>query len=863
MEKRLSELLEGKGDNYILPFFWQHGEPADMLEEGMEKIHASGIGAVCVESRPHPDFAGELWWRDMDVILKKAKELSMKVWILDDAHFPSGFCIGRAGEGSPYGKTYLTHYTVDAVGPLKGSAFMLSLQPGEVLIGAAAARRDRKDPAHISEILDITDRVQDGKIYFDVPEGFYSITVIKTTKKGMGRPGYINVLDQDAVRFFLESVYEPHYEHYGSDFGETIQGFFSDEPEIGNVCGQYVHDIFLGRKDMHLPWCPELERLLKEKWQSRFTEKLLLLWNRADEGTDEARYEFMDMVSMLYGKNFTGQIGDWCRRRGVEYIGHVIEDGGCHARLGLGAGHFFRALWGQDRSGIDVVLQQIRPDLDDTAFYRIGGEQFYYGEFFHYGLAKMGVSLGHLDPKKKGRTMCEIYGAYGWSEGLKLMKWLTDHMLVRGVNSFVPHAFTMKKFPDPDCPPHFYAGGNNPQYGYFRYLMEYMNRVSHLINGGRHIPWAAVYYTGEADWISWDNPYQPFETVGRWLAKSQIDYEVVPEDVLVDSQAVNGELRIGNELVRVLILPEMPYISSRMADFCEMAAKKGLKIIAVNRLPRVLGAPGRTLEGTGIWKVSGEELLDTLAESGLWEIQARNRSPYLRYYHYAQKEGEYFLFFNESSVSRVDTDLWMPYLKQKKLYCYNAFDNRMETADWNAGSRNLSLRLEPFEMKVVYAGDLEGYEAIRPVKPEEGKKMPVDGPWQVSRRRAGGEWGSYSRWSGLKDLSQADMEPDFSGLIRYQCEIQAENLPEGSRKVLDLGRVYETAEVRVNGSLAGVRIAPPYRLEVTGLLKTGVNQLEIIVANTLVHRLRDHLSMTMPMEPSGLLGPVMLQITEE
>lgn len=53
--------------------------------------------------------------------------------------------------------------------------------------------------------------------------------------------------------------------------------------------------------------------------------------------------------------------------------------------------------------------------------------------------------------------MCEIFGAYGWGEGVSLMKWLTDHMLVRGINEFVPHAFS-PAFPDEDCPPHFTRG---------------------------------------------------------------------------------------------------------------------------------------------------------------------------------------------------------------------------------------------------------------------------------------------------------------------------------------------------------------------------------------------------------------------
>lgn len=60
---------------------------------------------------------------------------------------------------------------------------------------------------------------------------------------------------------------------------------------------------------------------------------------------------------------------------------------------------------------------------------------------------------------------------------LPFMNWLMDFLLVRGVNHFVPHAFT-DFFPDPDCPPHFGGDGNDPQFPGFTKLMEYTNRAS-------------------------------------------------------------------------------------------------------------------------------------------------------------------------------------------------------------------------------------------------------------------------------------------------------------------------------------------------------------------------------------------------
>ena len=47
----------------------------------MEKFSESGMGGVCIEARPHPEFVKEGWWNDLDCIINKAKELSMKLWI--------------------------------------------------------------------------------------------------------------------------------------------------------------------------------------------------------------------------------------------------------------------------------------------------------------------------------------------------------------------------------------------------------------------------------------------------------------------------------------------------------------------------------------------------------------------------------------------------------------------------------------------------------------------------------------------------------------------------------------------------------------------------------------------------------------
>ena len=91
---------------------------------------------------------------------------------------------------------------------------------------------------------------------------------------------------------------------------------------------------------------------------------------------------------------------------------------------------------------------------------------------------------------------------------------------------------------------------------------------------------------------------------------------------------------------------------------------------------------------------------------------------------------------------------------------------------------------------------------------------------------------------------------------------------------LDLGRVRNIAQVRVNGKDLGLVWKAPFRVDVTKALKPGTNRLEVKVTNLWVNRLigdaqpdaTDKYTFTTqafykadsPLLPSGLLGPVRL-----
>jgi hypothetical protein len=92
--------------------------------------------------------------------------------------------------------------------------------------------------------------------------------------------------------------------------------------------------------------------------------------------------------------------------------------------------------------------------------------------------------------------------------------------------------------------------------------------------------------------------------------------------------------------------------------------------------------------------------------------------------------------------------------------------------------------------------------------------------------------------------------------------------------MLNLGQVYELAEVTLNGKPIGTAWHTPFELEVTGALRPGANLMVIRIANLWINRLigdkqpgATPIAFTTtasyqpdaPLRPSGLLGPVTLR----
>ena len=868
--------------NHIFPFFWLREQTEEVLRKEIEKVYECGIRAVCLESRPHPDFMGPQWWRDFDIILDECHKRDMKIWILDDAHFPTGQANGLIPAKYPErARKYAMMQFTDCVGPLSSVEldvnlfmtrriqwidFALGMRREEPLLNrqellsVTAMPLIEKDRVS-SGIVNITDQVdENGWLHWNVPAGVWRICVSFTTYDFGSHNDYINYIDRESVSTLIEAVYEPHYRKYKEEFGKTISGFFSDEPGFYNVGGYQMNNP-IGRRKMAIPWGDELQKMMDDSGADWRTT-LPLLWLPSDrEDLDAAeRYRYMDYVTRLYEKNFCRQLGEWCAQRGVEYIGHVIEDYEEHSHLGCGAGHYYRATAGQHMAGIDNIGGQIIPG--NPLGERHGVTADCDGKFYSYGLVKMGASAAQTDPMKKGRLMCETFGAYGWNYGVKAMKWISDDLLFQGVNYFVPHAFSMAEYPDEDCPPHFYARGNNPQFPYFAELMKYVNRMSDLLSDGQNVPQTAVIYPAESDWMGISMKEQdPMME----LIQNQIDFELLAVDIFDrrDYYGVSmrdGVLTVNNRKMYSLIIPQTPFLDARLVPVIAEAKAAGIPVLFVDEKPAYVISPDKgnqPAEGVfdGCETVALADLSGYLLKTGLAGSVVAGKAEDLLYYRYQKENAEIHAFFNTSLHKDIRTEL--AFEPEGEIFCYDGMTNTYRSF------QGKEIRLRPYESLVLITGEMpEGAVLLAPAVLTAEEADSLDGTelsenWMFSKVKAI-DYPAFPEAVRMEKLVPvSSLEPAFSGVMRYEKQVELK--PEGSL-FFTAEHVYENAELFVNGRSAGKKLTPDYIWNITELVKEGTNEIVVEVANTPARDALKNAGIFGPereiLEPSGMFGRV-------
>ncbi len=176
-------------------------------------------------------------------------------------------------------------------------------------------------------------------------------------------------------------------------------------------------------------------------------------------------------------------------------------------------------------------------------------------------------------------------------------------------------------------------------------------------------------------------------------------------------------------------------------------------------------------------------------------------------------------------------------------------------------------------IKITARGEVEAWIDGKPMKEEDNNRFSISKPFtklttialRITPASAGITGGSLipepivvettdNGMMPLGDWSTYGILNNYSGGVLYKTSTHLEDI--NHKTIIDLGKVAGTAEIIVNGQKAGIRVAPPWKQDITKYVKKGDNKIEILVFNSLANHYQTLPSNYRGNPSSGLIGPV-------
>jgi hypothetical protein len=822
LERRFRELpMEAR--RLTGPLFWLHGdESPERLKFYIGKVAEGGNGTFTAESRPHRDWLGEGWYRDLAVCLAAARQNNLTMWIFDEKWWPSQ----EVGGNVPprYGSKRLAASAIDVERP---DPVAVAGRGGPNFVALIAGRTTDRgiDPR---SLVDLSPSLRDGTLTWAAPPGRWKVMTFTWEPAG-GKRILVDGASRDCVDWYLQTVYQPHYDRFKDDFGKAIAGFFYDEPET------------------HGDWGTEVRPVLEEKgvdWKQAYVAWKFEL---AGEAQTAARYAYLDALSEAWGRTLYGGIARWCRDRRIASIGHFLEHDHEYLHLDKCAGNMVQLQKFSDMGAIDAVFKQFVPGKKDDSTYQT---------------PKLGSSISHAYGKADDLAMVEIFGARGQDLTYPEMKWWTDLMQVAGINFLIPHSFNPRAPYDTDCPPYFYNGGYEPRWPLYRVFADYTTRLSLMLSGGRHVCPVAFLFLGHSQHVG--KAVTP-ENMTTAFQDALFDCDWLPYEVFETEAKVAGkELRLREERYKVLVVPPVEVIPYATLQKVKQFFDGGGIVIGYGLLP----TKSATLDRTGadiaalreaIWGDAagpGGVLVRKTSPAGGRSYFLPEQSPvghlqhvltidagihpdleviegdtnhWLHVLHRAKAGRDVFLICNQNTEGKA-----RPFKFRVKAdgapECWDPMRNEITRLPYAAKGeyKEILLTLEPLESVLLVF-----QEESRPIRhrfatdePPSGQSIAV-----VRDPTAAGTAGAALVHEPPVPTSEAGptLSPVRADPFVGRVDVPGDLDLARSRAVLEMDELTPEAAARVtvNGTYAGGFIGRPFRLDVTRLLRAGSNEIRI------------------------------------
>ncbi|MDO5422279.1 MAG: glycosyl hydrolase [Eubacteriales bacterium] len=471
----LRQIEEPAKEYTPIPFWFFNDRPDEKkIREQLEDYVEKGVHGFVLHPRigipKDLPYLSEAYFDVVKYIVRTADELDMKVVLYDEGMYPSGSAHGMVVAQNPEFAS-------------KGITM-------------------REKPEGISVIA----RLSDGRyLVEDFTGGTIRGIHFGEDDGEEGAPPSADILNPQVTACFIHLTHDRYYAHLKEYFGNTIIGFFTDEPcALGRNAGNFRE------------WAAGMETELTAAGGK--LEELESLF-RGEE--NETTRIYRRLIKKKLRENFYAPLSAWCVAHGIVFMGHPAESDDVEEAF------CFQV------PGQDLILRRVTP--------MSGGL-----EGMDSVQAKLSADIArHLGRRRNAN---ECFGVCNrnqipWYFTGEDMKWYLDWMAMRGVNLFIPHAFyySVEGERKGERPPD--VGPNNIWWEHYRLFSDYMKRMAYLMTDSVNRAKVAVLC---------GNNRVPYKEVAP-LYEEQIDFHYLPVAFLEKCRVEKGALCIRDSAYDVIL----------------------------------------------------------------------------------------------------------------------------------------------------------------------------------------------------------------------------------------------------------------------------------------------------------------------
>lgn len=898
--------------------WWWNGDKvnANELRRELHLLKDAGIGGVEINPVGFPGGADDMgipsipWlskeWIDMlKVAFDQASKLDMTCDLIVGSGWPFG---GEFLQGDERGQVMVVgveklsgpqEYTTSVFSLLKEADPAIS-KPYSGRVPHLLSLQLVPEPlGSLDQVIDLSDKINEKEAFtIQIPEGKYALyALVRIDSFGAvisGAPGAqgptLNHLDSTAVKKYLNHMSDAIQAQLGP-LAQYIRSLFTDSMELegANWSSDFATEFKKRRGYDIMPYLQYtmfktggMGNVLDYNYAVEMTPEF-------KEMIDRMRYDVELTKAEMFRDRFTIPYTNWCRQLGVKSRAQAYGRGFFPLESGMyydiPEGESWTTNWLQHRIGEEMSNEE----------YRAGRAYTMVNKYI--------TSAAHLTGKRliSAEEMTNTYRVFNATP--EFLKIGSDQNAQVGITHSVWHGFN---YSPPEAPfpgwvryGSYYSEKNN-WWRYFNCLNTHRARVaSQLQNADMYADiailmpvsdmWTTMGMQNEPFPSSINKPYQSL--VWEAMNKNGNGTDYISEPLICASTISDGMLHYGPRSYKNLFLVGVERMNPETLAKLYEFAQQGGHIFCVETVPyKSLGWKDHEKRDAEV-KAWIEKLqampeqfihLEKPADNDFitWyagvqkqygitpTVQIESPDPFVMANLFVRDDGSRIYFFTNTHLHNShQTKLTFPQeATRMNAWVWN-LDNgeRYRLPLDKAGAMTLDLGPADARM-IVFDRDNNKKAPVWAPLPTSGADSTTLRDWSLEFHHSLEHWIKTATTDALKDLKDTEWK-SFTGDVVYRTDVEVDD-PEGM--VLNLGKVYGVASLKVNGIDCGTSWYGRRIYDLSNVLHKGWNRIEVTVTTTMGNYLQtwkenriaqqwtNRPGRPQPVQSMGMAGPVTL-----